>query len=269
MIRSLWTASSGMRAQQLNVDTISNNIANINTTSYKKERLEFKSLLYQTLEKASLDASTNGKPVNLQVGLGVRPIATSRMFTMGSLQGTENPTDVALDGEGYFIVNKGNDEIAYTRDGSFKISSNGDVNQLTTSEGYYILDTEGNPISMPSSTAIKDIVISSDGSISINGNGSTVNLDVKIGIVQFANPQGLKAVGGNLYENTIASGEPLLEEGSTLNKTNLTQGYLEMSNVNIAEEMVNLIIAQRAYELNSKAITTVDEMLQQANNLKR
>lgn len=271
MMRSLWTAASGMNAQQLNVDTISNNISNVNTTGYKKERLEFKSLLYQTMQRASLDEADTGKPVNLQVGLGVKPIATSRIFSQGNLERTENKTDVAIEGQGFFMIRSGEDEVTYSRDGNFKVSVNGDgQNNLVTSEGYYVLSTDGEPINIPSTVAVDDIIIAQDGSVAYTDeNGEQQNLGVKLGIVQFPNPQGLEAIGGNLYAKTSASGEPILEIDGGVKLSTIAQGFREMANVNIADEMVNLIVAQRAYELNSKAITTSDEMLQQANNLKR
>ncbi len=270
MMRSLWTAASGMKGQQLNVDTISNNISNVNTTGYKKERLEFKSLLYQTMERASLDEADTGKPVNLQVGLGVKPVATSRMFSTGNLQRTENNLDFAIEGDGFFTIQTGEDEVSYTRDGSFKISTNEGENTLVTSEGYHVLDTNGDPIVLPSNIPIKDISVSYNGDITYLLDGEIQETGIKIGLVQFSNPQGLEAIGGNLYTITPASGEPILEaDGEVSKPSSIAQGYLEMSNVNIAEEMVNLIVAQRAYELNSKAITTSDEMLQQANNLKK
>lgn len=269
MMRSLWTAASGMSAQQLNVDTISNNIANVDTTAHKKERAEFKSLLYQTMERATLDDSYNGKPVNLQVGLGVKPVATSRNFSQGSLENTEVKTDLAINGQGFFMVKTGEDEVSYTRDGSFKISVGDGENSLVTAEGYYVLSSDGEPITFPSTVPSKDIIISESGDVSYTLNGQQQDLGVKIGVVQFANPQGLEGIGGNFYTSTSASGEPVLEADGEVKRSNICQGFLETSNVNIAEEMVNLIVAQRAYELNSKAITTSDEMLQQANNLKR
>lgn len=270
MMRSLWTAASGMKGQQLNVDTISNNISNVNTTSYKRERAEFKSLLYQTMERASLDDSDTGQPVNLQVGLGVKPIATSKMFTTGNLQKTEVNTDLAIEGQGFFMIKTGDDEVSYTRDGSFKISVGEGENFLVTSEGYYVLDTNGDPISIPNTVAVSNIAIGEDGKITYKSlDGTIEDLGVNIGLVQFPNPQGLESIGGNLYSTTSASGEAIAEGDGEVNRSKLAQGFLEMSNVNIADEMVNLIVAQRAYELNSKAITTSDEMLQQANNLKR
>lgn len=270
MMRSLWTAASGMKGQQLNVDTISNNISNINTNSFKKERLEFKSLLYQTMERASLDEADTGKPLNLQVGLGVKPIATSRMFTSGNLQKTENPLDFAIGGDGFFVVKTGEDEQSYTKDGTFKISTNEGENSLVTSDGYYVLDTNGDPIVLPN-VPLKDIIINSvNGNISYLNKGVTEDTGINIAVVQFSNPQGLEAIGGNLYSGTVSSGEPIMElDGDVSKRSSIEQGFLELSNVNIAEEMVNLIVAQRAYELNSKSITTSDEMLQLANNIKK
>ena len=273
MMRSLWTAASGMSSQQLNVDTISNNLANVNTTAYKKERLEFKSLLYQTMQRADLDATNQtGRPVNLQVGLGVRPIATARIFETGNLEATYNQTDFAIDGPGFFMVQKSIDEVAYTKDGTFKTSptEEGGI-MLTTSEGYPILSIDEEPVIIPEDVAISQLSVNDVGELSyIDADGMQQPLDVQFAIVQFSNVQGLEATGGNLYRQTMASGGPLFEvNGETNRISNLIQGYVEMSNVQVAEEMVKLIVAQRAYELNSKAITTSDEMLQQANNLKR
>lgn len=269
MMRSLWTAASGMSAQQLHVDTISNNISNVDTNSYKRERLEFKSLLYQTMERASLDDADTGKPVNLQVGLGVKPIATSRMFSQGNMERTEINTDLAIEGEGFFMIQTGEDEVSYTRDGSFKISLGDGENNLVTSEGYYVLNSDGEPVTFPENVPVKDIIIAENGAIRYMQDGEEQDTGATVGVVQFANPQGLEAIGGNLYTTTPASGEPILEVDLEGNKSRISQGFLELSNVNIAEEMVNLIVAQRAYELNSKAITTSDEMLQLANNLKK
>ncbi len=269
MMRSLWTAASGMNAQQLNVDTISNNISNVDTTSYKKERLEFKSLLYQTMERASLDEADTGKPLNLQVGLGVRPIATSRMFAQGNMEKTEIKTDLAIEGEGFFMIQTGENEVAYTRDGSFKVSLGNGENQLVTSEGYRVLNSDGEPVTFPGNIPIQDLIISENGSIRYMQNGEEQDTGARVGVVQFANPQGLEAIGRNLYVTTSASGEPILEADGEVKQSRIVQGFIELSNVNIAEEMVNLIVAQRAYELNSKAITTSDEMLQLANNLKK
>lgn len=272
MMRSLWTAASGMTSQQMNVDTISNNLANVNTTAYKKERLEFKSLLYQNMERATLDpANSVNRPVNLQVGLGVRPIATGRIYDTGNFERTENKLDFAIEGNGFFSVQRGEDEIAYTKDGSFKLSIVEDGAMLVTSEGYPILSTDLEPITIPTNVMISAINVSEDGKIGYTDNsGEFVDLGVQFDLVQFSNTQGLLALGGNLLSKTPATGEEMHEIDGEVNKTSrLVQGVLEMSNVQVAEEMVKLIVAQRAYELNSKAIQTSDDMLQLANNLKK
>lgn len=272
MMRSLWTAASGMTAQQMNVDSISNNLANVNTTAYKKERIEFKSLLYQTMRRADLDlANAEGRPVNLQVGLGVRPIATSRLFETGNFESTGGETDFAIEGTGFFVVQKSLGEIGYTRDGTMKLSFTDEGTMLVTSEGYSVLDINGDPVIIPNDIPMSQVSFMDDGSISYTDEeGITQPLDIQLAIVQFPNVQGLEAVGGNLYSATPASGQALYEAaGDTALTSRLIQGFIEMSNVQVAEEMVKLIVSQRAYELNSKAITTSDEMLQQANNLKR
>ena len=277
MMRSLWTSASGMTAQQLHVDTTAHNIANVNTTGYKADRLEFKTLLYQTMERASLDASDNGRPVNLQVGLGVRPIATAKRFTNGSFERTELDLDFAIEGNGFFVIEHGNENLGieenvYTRDGSFKLSVQDDGNYLVTSDGYYVLDSEGERIMFPTDIPTSEINISSNGIFYYNDTEETdtVYLENPIALVQFANVQGLDSIGDNFYRESPNSGVPLYEaEGDTATLSTVVQGYVEMSNVNVAQEMVDLIVAQRAYDLNAKGITTSDEMLQTAIQLKR
>lgn len=275
MMRSLWTAASGMTAQQLNVDVISNNLANVNTTGYKRDRAEFQTLLYQTLQRATLDEADTGRPVNLQVGLGVRPSATTRIFTQGNVETTENPLDLTIEGEGFFVIDRSNDalgieETVYTRDGSFKLSIDGDEATLVTSNGHMVLDSEGEAIVFPSNIPASQITIDATGTIAYyNEDGEYVYMDNPIGVVQFPNVQGLETIGVNFLRETLASGAPISEaDGDLSSYSSILQRCLEMSNVNVAEEMVNLIVAQRAYELNSKAITTSDDMLQTANNLK-
>lgn len=267
MMRSLWTGASGMKAQQLNVDVISNNIANVNTAGYKKERAEFQSLLYQTLAPATEDVDSGiNVPTNMQVGHGVRTVAISRIFDNGSMERTDIDTDFAIEGDGFFAVARG-DETLYTRDGSFKVSVDGDSLRLVTTSGYPVLDTNGDPIEIPNEGKI---TVDDAGNISTNLDGVSTDLGIQFAVYQFQNPQGLLAEGKNLYTASVASGEAMLEiDNEDLPQSNISQGAREMSNISIADEMVNLIIAQRAYELNSKAITTSDEMLQQANNLKR
>ncbi|MFV0441120.1 MAG: flagellar hook-basal body protein [Lachnospirales bacterium] len=272
MMRALWTGASGMNAQQLNVDTISNNIANVNTTGYKSERMEFKTLLYQTMTKASVSADESRViPTNLQVGHGVKPVAIARNYSTGSYQSTENEWDFALDGPGFFVAQKGFDEngdpsYVYTKNGAFKLATTDDGLVLVTSDGYPIMDTEGERIVLDTST---NIVVDSAGNMVVNNNGQIEDLDIQIDVVQFTNPQGLEAVGDSFFVPSLTSGEPMQESVENLNeKSELVQNFLEMSNVNIANEMVDLIVAQRAYELNAKSITTADAMLQQANQLK-
>lgn len=272
MMRSLWTAASGMVAQQQNIDTISNNLANVNTYGFKKERMEFKSLLYETMKRADMDAANRGgAPVNLQVGHGVRTIATSRSFTQGNLEATQHPLDFVIEGQGFFVIQRSPDEVAYTKDGAFKLSITDDGLMLVTSDGYPVLSTDGDLIVFPTDVETKDINVTSTGVFTVvNDIGETEDLGFAMDIVQFSNVQGLEAVGANLYMTTPSSGEPMSEAaGDTVRLSNIVQGYLEMSNVQVAEEMVKLIVSQRAYELNSKAIQTSDDMLQTANNLKR
>ena len=271
MMRSLWTAATGMISQQQNVDVISNNLANVNTFGYKKGRMEFKTLLYETISRADLDpANRTGRPVNLQIGHGVRPISTARIFTQGNLERTDNSNDIAIEGDGFLVIARG-DELFYTKDGSMKVSVTDTGNILVTSEGYPILGLDDNPIFIPANVTLKDLSISEEGELSyLNNQGEYEALGMQIKLVQFANPQGLESMGSNLFRMTSASGPALVEaDGETNRVSTFRQGVLEMSNVQIAEEMVNLIIAQRAYDINSKAITTSDEMLQTANNLKR
>ena len=274
MMRSLWTAASGMISQQQNVDNIAHNLANVNTTGYKKERMEFKTLLYETMKRADFDpANRTGRPVNLQIGHGVRPIAVSRIFTMGALERTDNPEDVAIAGRGFFVVQRGidSDDIKYTKDGSFKISPLEDGNMLVTADGYPILDTNDETILFPPEVVIANVTIDEAGFLYYSDQQNAVHaMDVQLKLVQFPNDQGLEGIGSNLLAETPASGAPVPEwEGLVAQRSRIMQGVLEMSNVQVAEEMVNLIVAQRAYDLNSKAITTSDEMLQTANNLKR
>jgi len=264
MMRALWTASTGMMAQQLNVDTISNNIANVNSIGYKKTRVEFKDLLYETMERGMV-LDGKGKPVNLQVGHGVMVSATTKFFTAGNLDNTTNPYDLAIDGPGFFkVVGPKGDEM-YTKDGSFKISVDGDSMKLVTADGYYVQGVNGE-IDLGSN--VKDIVIDETGMIIVKRTDETIEEMGNISISTFVNPAGLESVGKNLYKSSLASGEAFdaAEDGSG---GGVLQGFLESSNVQVVEEMVKLIQAQRAYEINSKSIQTADEMLGMANNLRR
>jgi flagellar basal-body rod protein FlgG len=266
MMRALYTAGSGMMAQQYNVDVISNNLSNVNTTSYKKERAEFKDLLYETVSRAYV-MEGEGKPVNLQVGHGAAVVATVKNFSSGNLEKTENPLDFAIEGDGFFTVQGPNGDTVYTRDGSFKISVTEEGNMITTSDGYPVLDENGNSIILEIDAA--DLNVSSNGELGyIDETGTAVSLGQKIGMVKFPNRYGLESIGRNFYAQTPASGTPVADaESGTVSV--ISQGYLESSNVQVVEEMVKLIIAQRAYEINSKAIQSADEMLGMANNLRR
>lgn len=268
MMRALWTAGQGMIAQQFNVDVISNNLANVNTTAYKKERVEFKDMLYETISRANQTEDGEGKPVNLQVGHGTAAVANVKNFAIGNFEKTDNPLDFAIDGEGFFTVRGAKGDMVFTRDGSFKVSNSLEGNKLTTSDGYHILDTEGEEILI--NFNLSNMVVSSSGEISFvnQESGEIEPTGQSINVVKFNNRYGLESIGNNFYARTPASGEPiqdeLLGERSIVN-----QSFLESSNVQVVEEMVKLITAQRAYEINSKSIQAADEMLSMANNLRR
>lgn len=286
MVRSLWSAASGMKAQQVNVDTISNNLANVNTVGYKKETNEFKALLYQTIQAKTTSANGDTKPVGAQIGLGVKTAAITSIFKQGNITTTDVDTDCAIEGKGFFSVQDVDGEIYYTRNGSFKwaVASENPEDKLVilaNSEGLPILDDLGMPIEVDTSVYdVSEAVIDPDGKVSIpefatvDETGQVVEseaepLEYQLGIVQFANPSGLQKEGGTLYAVTAASGEPVYESEGVLERSVVRQKCLEASNVSVVDEMVNLIVAQRAYELNSRAITTSDTMMEQANNLKR
>ncbi len=266
MMRALWTAASGMTAQQLNVDVVSNNLANVNTTGYKKERVEFKDLLYETMDRAYM-LDGKGKPVNLQVGHGTTAVATLKSFAKGNFEETKNPLDFAIDGEGFFMIMGPKGQILYTRDGSFKASVTEEGQKITTAEGYPVLDENGNEIVL--NIDISKLNAGPDGSLSYTDeSGVAVDLGQRLGVVKFPNRAGLESVGGNFYMQNSASGLPAAD-WELGERSVVTQGFIESSNVQVVEEMVKLIVAQRAYEINSKAIQAADEMLGQANNLKR
>ncbi|PKM52684.1 MAG: flagellar basal body rod protein FlgG [Firmicutes bacterium HGW-Firmicutes-7] len=270
MLRSLWTAASGMKSQQLYVDSIAHNLANVNTVGYKKESMEFKSLLYETLRASGVDENGNGTPVSLQVGHGVRASANVKNFSQGSIETTNNPLDFSIDGDGFFVIQGLNEEQLYTKDGAFKLSIMEDGIRLTTSDGYAVLNSEGEPIEFDNTFMPDKLVISSQGEIGYMTEEGVEDLGTTVAVAQFRNVAGLDAVGGNFYKATGASGQAILEaEDDELKKSNIMQGTLESSNVQVVDEMVKMIIAQRAYELNSKAIQTSDDMLGMANNLKR
>lgn len=271
MVRSLWTAATGMIAQQTNVDTIANNLANVNTTGYKTQINEFKSLLYQNIQTKTTSANGDTKPSSAQVGLGVRNASISSVFKTGSFLASESDTAFALDGRGFFAVKGIDGETYYTKNGNFQFTLANGGNMLSTTEGLPVLDTTGKPIILDEQYVISRITVTADGNLCYpDENNNPAPLGIQIGVFQFNNPNGLEKLPESRFAQTAASGEPINEATNNfVEKTQIRQGYLEGSNVQVVDEMVNMIVAQRAYELNSKAITTTDEMLQQANNLKR
>ena len=260
-----------MIAQQANVDTIANNLANVNTTGYKNEKAEFKTLLYQTLQTRTTTANGEEKPIPAQVGLGTRVVAITSSFQQGPLIASESDTAFAINGDGFFAVRYPDGTTYYTRNGDFKFSIGTEGLMLTTAEGYPVLDSEGNPIIFPPEMNASALEVSSDGSFGYrDAVNNYVSLDMTIGLFQFNNPAGLQKLANALFAVTEASGDPLNEATApNLRPSEVRQKYLEASNVQVADEMVNLIIAQRAYEMNSKAIQATDDMLGQANQLKR
>ena len=264
MMRSLWTAASGMTGQQFNIDTISNNLSNVNTTGFKQNRVDFEDLLYQTSRIAGTPATElTTVPVGVQVGHGTKVSATQKVFTQGALQNTGNVSDLAIQGEGFFRVMLIDGTYGYTRDGAFKIDSEG---QLVTSNGYRVMPE----VVLPENFVRDSLTISQDGRITVKVAGNDDPLEVgQMELFRFVNPAGLQAIGENLFKVSNASGESIGGRpgfdgmGKTIHK------FLEMSNVSVVKEMVNMIVAQRAYELNSKAIQTSDSMLGIANGLKR
>ena len=262
MIKAMRTAASGMSAQQLNVDTIANNLANVNTTGFKRTKVEFQDVLYQNIKTAgSATAAGTQRPVGLSVGYGTRASATHRHFTTGDLTLTSNPLDLAISGDGFFQIQYPDGTTVYSRDGAFKIASDG---RLVNSDGFYLLPE----VTVPDDAIA--ISVGSDGTIEVSQFGQ--GLPVQIGqleLARFVNPSGLNALGSNLYKITAASGDALVDVPTKSGLGQIDQGYLEGSNVKVVDEMVNMIIAQRAYEMNAKAIQTADDMSSIANNLKR
>lgn len=272
MVRSLWSAATGMIAQQTAVDTIANNISNVNTVGYKTSQNEFKSLLYQELQTKTTTANGDSKPIDSQVGLGVRPSSITTIFRQGSFYAADGNNNFAIDGEGFFAVRGTDGTIYYTRNGNFNLSrgNNGGL-VLSTSAGEPVLDSKGQPITFNADLHSSQIVATADGEFGIYDETNNIqSLGIRIGLFQFNNPEGLEKLDGSRYRQTASSGNAM-NEATTNNiiKSSIKQGYLEGSNVQLADEMVNLIVAQRAYEANSKAITTSDTMMEQANQLKR
>lgn len=262
MMRSLWSAASGMKGQQKQMDIVAHNLANVNTTGAKAQRAEFQDLLYQTLRAGGAESGDgNMYPTPMQIGLGSRLSATNRIFVQGNVQTTDNPTDLCIQGEGFFQIQMPDGTIGYTRDGSFKIDAE---RNLVTSDGYPLEPA----ITFDPNATLDTIVISSTGAISCEINKVTQPVG-QIELARFLNPAGLTAVGKNLFIESAASGEPQVNQPGADGTGTLLQSCLEMSSVQIVDEMVNMIVSQRAYESNSKAITTSDSMLEIANGLKR
>ena len=264
MVRSLWIAATGMNGQQTNIDTISNNLSNVNTTGYKQHRAEFEDLMYQTVKKAGTPATEDTvSPVPQQIGSGVKVSATQRVMSQGSLQATGVDTDVAIMGDGFFRVQQYDGSWAYTRDGSFKIDSTG---TLVTSTGLRVQPE----IIMPEGFDISTLTISDSGEVNVKVNGQDEPITVgQLELYKFPNEIGLENAGDNLYKVTAASGDAIAGRPGSEGMGVTKHKFLEMSNVSIVNEMVQMIVAQRAYEFNSKAIQTSDTMLQTASQLKR
>ena len=266
MVRSLWTGASGMIGQQANIDTISNNLANVNTHGYKKQRADFEDLIYQTVKVAGTPATEDTVvPVGIQMGHGVKLADTQRVFSQGSLQQTDVATDMAITGEGFFRIQMYDGSWAYTRNGNFKIDETG---RMVNSNGYWLLPD----IIMPELFLPDSVNVTKDGRVSVRvpRDGDIVEMDVgRIELYRFPNPVGLTAVGENLFKITQASGDPIPGRPGYEGMGSIQHKFLEMSNVAVVQEMVNLIVAQRAYEFNSRTIQTSDNMLGTATTLKR
>lgn len=259
MMRALSIASTGMGSQQLSVEIIANNLANVSTVGFKKSRGEFEDLMYQTLKSPGATTGAGTLPVGIQLGSGVIPVSVHRTFAQGEFQQTQNPLDVAIEGDGFFQVTLPDGSTAYTRAGSFSIDSEGNI---VTAEGYQLQPN----LAIPANA--EGITLLPTGVLSVQVAGAPQQIGT-IELARFTNPAGLNSMGKNLYQITDASGEAVTGTPGQEGFGTVLQGALEGSNVNIAEEMVNMIVAQRAYELNSKAIQTTDEMLSMVNNLKR
>jgi len=251
-----------MEAQQMNIDVVSNNLANVNTVGFKRSRADFQDLLYQTVRSAGAPSSANTQvPTGIQIGLGSKTVAVQKLFVQGSAQQTSADLDLAIEGEGFFQITQPNGELGYSRAGGFKLDSEG---RVVTSDGYP-LEPE---MTIPQDTT--SISIGLDGTVSVLAAGSQTPTEVgTIQLADFSNPAGLSSIGRNLLVETSSSGSPTVGVPGENGIGSISQGFLEMSNVSVVDEMVNMIVGQRAYEVNAKAISTADEMLQIANTLRR
>ena len=262
MIRSLWTSATGMQAQELNIDVISNNLANVNTTGFKKSRAEFQDLLYESLRPAGAASSADTTiPTGVQLGHGARPSAVEKMFSQGDFQNTESELDWAIEGDGFFQIELPNGDTSYSRCGEFKLDADG---RIVNADGFLLVPQ----FTVPNDTV--SITVGMDGTVSVIQADDPVPREIgTIQLARFVNPAGLRSLGKNLFAPTVGSGDEIVGTPGQDGFGTIAQGFLERSNVSVVDEMVNMITAQRAYETNSKVIQTADDMLQMANNLKR
>ncbi len=263
MLRAMTTAASGMKAQQLNIDAIANNLANVNTAGFKKSQVEFQDLLYEAVVPGgSTRGSGLSNPARVEIGHGVKMVATDKVFTQGQMQQTGNPLDMMIEGDGFFQIRLPDGTIGYTRDGSFKLDGERNV---VTAAGYYLEPALQIPLDAT------EVSIARDGTVSVmlSGDNATVQDVGTVELSKFPNPSGLRARGGNIFLESPASGAPVQATPGTEGIGEIAAGFLEMANVETVEELVNMITAQRAYELNSRSISVADEMLQTVNALRR
>ena len=262
MIRSLWTSATGMQAQELNIDVIANNLANVNTSGFKKSRAEFQDLLYESMRSAGAASSQDTiVPTGIQLGHGTRPAAVQKMFTQGDFQNTTNELDWAIEGDGFFQIEIPNGDTSYSRSGEFKLDADG---RIVNPDGFPLVPE----MTIPTDTI--SISVGMDGTVSVIEAGDATPTELgTLQLARFVNPAGLRSLGKNLYAPTEASGDEITGTAGENGFGTIAQGFLEMSNVSVVDEMVSMITAQRAYETNSKVIQTADDMLQMANNLKR
>jgi len=262
MIRALYTAATGLTAQETNIDVISNNLANVNTTGFKKSRADFQDLMYQyELEPGAATSQTTSNPTGIQIGLGVKTVGVQKVFTQGDLVSTGNQLDVAIEGDGFFQVTRPDGTIAFSRAGSLRMN---EVGRIVTPDGFDVAPG----IAVPAGSL--GITIGQDGTVTVRQPGVAVPANLgQLTAVTFPNNSGLRAVGQSMYEETLASGPPVAGIFSQIGVGRLNQGFIESSNVSVVEQVVNMITGQRAYEASSKGITTADEMVSQAINLKR
>lgn len=260
MLRALWSAASGMSAQQLNVDTIANNLANVNTAGFKKFRVDYQDLYYQTVKEPGLAENGGESPTGLEVGMGTYPVATQKMFSPGDMERTDNPMDIAIEGNGFFQVTLPDGSRAYSRAGAFRLDAEG---RLVTPDGYLMEPA----ITVPADT--QQVIIAADGTVSARTAGAPAPAAIgTIELASFSNAPGLRSLGHSLYGETAASGAPLTGVPGASGFGSLQQGMLEMSNVRVVDEMVKMIAAQRAYELSAKTIQAADDMIRMSNNLR-